>query len=695
MIAPFGRWNERIRKAAEENAQRELIRELSLWRAGRLADVPAQRDTAYALSVLYGQIGELDTAVAEGRSFLSLCRTAPAVSGDHLKFAMRHVSSLEKGVVADPHDLMRAQPAQPAAPRKQREEPQSGPLDEAWQKVVAGDFDGGAAMARGRRGAASRIFRLWVDLAHAMSLEGADREQALTGMEGRLRDQFAPQTAAGAKPIKASRERAEEPIEPPESEFGRLLGRRVPRRREAMLRLLDAHVAGLDAEGIDIAAAAALEHHVSVQGLKRAAPWLTTIVGRALIAGEGSKTLAMIETLSEQGAFCVTAYAEEPFGSLVSIARELPFGVTALRRGVVRTTPMKDHRLWTLRLVQDAAEIMVAVAPAVESWPDGFADEVAVRLVELCPQVILVAEGDAHEGLRSAAERAGVVVVTVAGIADAVPSLMEAAAEFAASRPEPEPEPARETAAAVSSDSPRPVREKRERKRDNDDEVVGLIAAALADGADAEALAPLVSQLARSFKAFTAVRDAVQGDPAGADAQLSALMIATHGSAPEHVRLSEAASLALQVAARVPEGNVAAILADDGALGARYAGPGWRTVVDVVGGVAPPWEVDRVLRGVTRREKRRRPELDALSGAAEGLWRVLISSGETRDEIWALSELNAEGQALVAQMVPEMNPNAVVVCDAVLQDWFAGLKGPAVTAVGDLGEGLARLGSGG
>src|SRR5690606_17757936 len=149
-------------------------------------------------------------------------------------------------------------------------------------------------------------------------------------------------------------------------------------------------------ERVDELAAAALEHHVLTAGPRTPAPWLASVVGRALSA-DGPATRATLDRMGQEGVFAVTAYQEEPFGVLVRVQRAaraqgLPTG--ALRRGVLARAEPQDRKMWTLRIGDGDAERMLVVAPTSdEPYPEGMAARLAQRLTHLCPRLVLLAPG--------------------------------------------------------------------------------------------------------------------------------------------------------------------------------------------------------------------------------------------------------------------------------------------------------------
>jgi hypothetical protein len=114
-------------------------------------------------------------------------------------------------------------------------------------------------------------------------------------------------------------------------------------------------------------------------------------------------------------------------------------------------------------------------------------------------------------------------------------------------------------------------------------------------------------------------------------------------------------------------------------------------LVDVASAVVGAgWEIGRVLRGPTRRERDTRPVLATLAEELDGVWRLLVRKGAVKAEVWYIDHLSASGRAGVAQMLAE--PGARVVAlpiDPDLLAWYAGLGGAA--AIGWTGGEAAEL----
>src|SRR5262249_30342121 len=124
------------------------------------------------------------------------------------------------------------------------------------------------------------------------------------------------------------------------------------------------------------------------------------------------------------------------------------------------------------------------------------------------------------------------------------------------------------------------------------------------------------------------------------------------------------------------------LLSSDPALAARFAGPSVGVVADlarvlVEGG----WEVNRVLRGPTRREMSAHPALETLAPSMGGLWRLLVrqreGEGTRNGEGWFLADLPPEARAGVPLLLLEDWERAIVApVDPDLLAWWRSISGP-------------------
>ena len=106
------------------------------------------------------------------------------------------------------------------------------------------------------------------------------------------------------------------------------------------------------------------------------------------------------------------------------------------------------------------------------------------------------------------------------------------------------------------------------------------------------------------------------------------------------------------------------------------------------------FDIDRVLRGVTRRERREHGALDVLADHLDPLWRLVVQQGDVRGEIWVADELPVEGQAALPQLALRDSPRVAVTADGLADAWDAA-AGPARVSVEALPEALGGWASGG
>jgi hypothetical protein len=175
----------------------------------------------------------------------------------------------------------------------------------------------------------------------------------------------------------------------------------------------------------------------------------------------------------------------------------------------------------------------------------------------------------------------------------------------------------------------------------------------------------VLAELRRSFLAFSAIRRAASDmTPDAIDARLPALLTAVHHSAPAEVRLAEGTTLAVRIAAAVPGGATEAMLLGGSEAGARYGGPGIAGLITLTRAVtAAGGRLDRVLSGVSRREREAQPGLAALERNLGGLWRLLVGRDGRRGEAWWLDGLTPEGQAAVPLLMLDARPRVVFAAD--------------------------------
>ena len=70
--------------------------------------------------------------------------------------------------------------------------------------------------------------------------------------------------------------------------------------------------------------------------------------------------------------------------------------------------------------------------------------------------------------------------------------------------------------------------------------------------------------------------------------------------------------------------------------------------------------------------------LDAVGEHLSGLWRLLVSQGDRKGEVWFVGGLPIEGRAGLPQLLLEERPRAVVlpVADSELLGWYGTLRAP-------------------
>jgi hypothetical protein len=355
----------------------------------------------------------------------------------------------------------------------------------------------------------------------------------------------------------------------------------------------------------------------------------------------------------------VLAYDEAPFQRvvpLVSAARAAGWTITSLRRGVLSRGEPADRKVWTLRIQRaDGPESMLAFAPeAGEPYAEGKAEELADRMRSLCPRTQLVASGDGNAALRAAIEALGLPAFVDDPGDEA---LLAAVAEL--TTVEAPDEPAQPTAP---------------------DRLVALLTEGEPTG---ESLAAILGEFRRPTKAF---RVAERVEPS--DAAAAALLQAMPQVVDPEESLAEGVTLAVRVAAA---GGAATRAVLTGPLAERYGGPALGPVAELAEAlVQDDWQVFRVLRGPTRRERQNHPVLETLAGDMRGLWRLLLRRGDVRGEVWYVHELAPEGRAGVPQLLLEDRQRVVVLpVDPDLLAWYRELCGPA--PIGWTGDEAASL----
>jgi hypothetical protein len=687
MATPFDPWSARIAAAHEAAERKSLMTEISYWRATRLGDLRAQRDASFALARLHSLNGDSAAAIREAQSLVSLCQSPPPASAEELKMAVGLLQTLGgSGVVAKPARPPRAEGARPEGARREERRAESGrgerapsrtsnELDDAIFAAASGRFELALRGLKGVHGPEAELVRTWISLARGLASEDPQRE--LSALERRLRQRLVPAGAASrAEPAEARpAARAREPRESgaAAAALATLLGQPIPEERQARIDVLEAAAASVDPDAL---AARALEHHREVEGLQAPAPWLIGLTARALASGAAPQTRAVVERLAAEGAWAVTAYSEPPFEQLVAVMRaagDAGFHTGSLRRGVLSRGEPGSRKLWTLRLDHGGVEYMlVAGAASEEAYRPETAQRLARRVLELCPRILLVAPGAGNAGLRDALTGLG-GVARESGDAKAL--LAELSSVEAVASAVSEPAEAR----APRSANPREGEAIRE-----------LLAAETAPTVDA--LEAVLREMPRVHRCFPAARAALSAfDPAERDRRLAVLLDAAHRAAPEGVRLSEGASLAIEAYAEVGAGSLAFARATHGSSATRFGGAGFDTLGRLVGAaIHGGFQLDRVLRGTTIKERRDSAFLDAIGHAADGLWRALVQREGSTLELWFMAELSPEGRAAVPQLLLHPARRVVVVpVDGDLLSWYATLKGP--DAVGWTGDEVADV----
>src|SRR5690606_23089546 len=111
-----------------------------------------------------------------------------------------------------------------------------------------------------------------------------------------------------------------------------------------------------------------------------------------------------------------------------------------------------------------------------------------------------------------------------------------------------------------------------------------------------------------------------------ADARAARVLQALDAAAPEGVRLPEGTTVGVRAAAAAPVGGQAEQVLTTGPTAARFGGRGAADVVTVARAlVEGGWQIERVYRGPTGRERREHPMLQALGDSADGIWRLVVA----------------------------------------------------------------------
>ena len=655
MTGNFDKWTDRIAAANDDASRRAVLAEIGAWRAAKLTDVTASRQATFAMSRLYALLGDHAGAVREAHSLVSLCQTPPEASRDETASARAYLGSLGEKV---PREIRVKQNREPRSKRTRSEgkrEPKrerQSAYGSAMAAAREGKWGDGLRAMRGKSGQRADLVRTWLHLSRALEKDDAEaRLSDLRDLEKRLRKVLDIDGRKQAPEERAKTEAAQSLDDP----LSQILGIRAPRRREMLVRALEKH-AQEHPEELDKLAAAALRHHLSFQGEKRAAPWLISTVAHALAATDGVATATAIDALRTAGAFAVSAYDEAPFTALLGIlgkALEGQWTYRGLRRGVSRDEP-RDRRMWTLRLAKGRTErLLVRADDIAEPYADGVIEVLVPRLLDLCTRVVLHAPGAGNEALRDAAAQAGIAVI---GTDDAA---LQAMADVHAAVPDPAPE----SAADAPPRKKKPALVLEELLMRDEPATVDEIVAVLGD----------FRRWFQSFQVAEKLFGQIESD------RIATLLDAVHSTADTDRRIPSGSGLAVRAAARSGVDSRVHSMLVEGPTAVRYGGAGIADVVAIYAALqSEGWDLHRLLKGPTRRERDDAPAVDALAEHLGGLWRLVVRKGDVRGEIWYVAGLPAEGRAAVPQLLLRDAHRAVILpIDPDLLSWYGTLGGPS------------------
>lgn len=677
-MAVFRTFLDQIAAAKDERSRRELLTEIGRWRVGRIDDAAAMRDASYALSCLYVDLGELDAARKEAAQLMALCGMPPAAGKEERRVAERHQAKLERK----------------ATPRT---EARGGAVSDAADLGAKGDWESARRALRGKSGVKAALARVWAELGAA--LEAPEPLDAIRALHSSLAPDVDPRgRTSDAKKVEDRRGADRAPAAPSDDPLEQAVGMSLPRTRRRLLGVLHDYVEA-NPEQVDVVAAAALRSHVQQRGPQAPAPWFATFVAHAL-AGEGATaTPAALADLADS--FATTAYDEPSFQEAVALLRAgRAAGLVpgAVRRGVLSKAPAGAVRPWTVRLARADGEWIVGLFPDV-SLDEATSAAMVRRLAELAPRAVVVAGAPSQVALRAAAAAIGAAVVDAPG-PDAVVSVILAAPE--APKPAPsEPKaadlatkPAHESGAAAAPSDTNDRRNASGRERapharsDSPREPspfprLAELASA-PEPATVEAWSEAIAPVRLKGRALGPVRGPIQDREApDGDAHfapfLRAMLGAVDGWLPPEV-----ITFAVRVAADAPQGAVAEVLIEAESAG-RLGPSGARVLVDAAAAARQAgFGIGKVLIGITGRERRENPALDALADASRGWWRLLLS-GPARAELWWIPSTTPELRSAIALLLGEGAPAAALLSDeADLAQWWATLPGaPASIAAAD------------
>ncbi len=662
----FETWADRVATVNEPESQRALMAEIAVWRARRLTDVPATRQGTWAIAKLHQQLGDTEQAAKEARQLLSLCQTPPLATKDEVSEARRLLTQLGEKAPKLPQMERAAKPARKG--REREREPAPGrdgddALVSARKEAALGHTRKVRKLVADRRGGVWTALRAWSALTDGL----AGDEAALRAAAAEALDELA--RLAGI--------RSQEPV--PEEKGGdvaegplaELLGRPVPTKRRAALTMAEAFLKD-HPERLDELADRMLEHHVTTSGPQGSASWLTGLVAQALVAG-GEATRARVQALQASGARGVALFDAWPFHRAVrlgSAAAVAGWIVDGLREGVLSRGEPADRKVWTLRVSDDKGQRMLAIAPhASEPWPGSLAGDLAKRLAQLAPSAVLLATGVGNAGLRDAAAAEG--LVALGEDADDAALLEQLGGR--------DPVAARERAPRRADEAPSAEQPK---GPSAPEQLTALLTSG--EPLDPAALVEVLKGFRRPSSALR-VAERVEAPMTVA----TALLQAVHEASDDDRVLPEGTTLGIRAAAAgVAEARAMLV---DGPTARRFGGDGVGDVADLGKVLVDDgWELFRVLRGTTRREKERAPVLDTLGEALDGLWRLLVRKGDVKGEVWYLGSLSPEGRAGVPQLLLEEHNRAVVLpVEPELLAWYGELGGPE--AIGWTGDDAAAL----
>ncbi len=397
---------------------------------------------------------------------------------------------------------------------------------------------------------------------------------------------------------------------------------------------------------------AVLAYHVANTSLSAPAPWLSSFVGPAL-ASSPDEVQAVLEQWRKKSASCVDLYEDASFTALVEVVRQATgWQVQSLRRGVLSRDDAGGRRLWTLRMTLDGRERLLALAPEQDEDSSQERERKRVtRIHELCASALVVAPGEGNAKLRAAAAKLGLQVCEQELSAEEL--VQRLAALEGVERSKRGERGREERKDKASSSRSEPSDESQQAAKD-------LQAHLLLPQWDKQQLVTIVCKLHRVREAFRALRAAGEQEPASlTDEKLDTFLAALEEGAPPEVRLSEGTSLGILMASTTgPDGQVYKRLVErpEG----RLSGPGVEQVIALsAAATAAGCEVRRVLRGSTVKERRKHSQLDEHDGHTQGLWRLLVSRGSARGELWFIDNLAEQGRGAAA-LLADFSRNFVI-----------------------------------